>query len=462
MEEARRRALRRCRVRLVAALRVAPLWAPLEARGVFTRAMVEELQSAGTRREQARQLVIDLETRGKQAFPTFVSILRDTGQGELADLLSEACELPLGQPADVTPVELDVGGETREKSASALERVPVPVQDVSDRLRTPPAAPRGERSSDGRSSRPPLGSPAVLATRLQTPSSTGKGGNSSVLCVVGSAVDSLRRNSDLVYDLKADPCGYCLILNNVNFSRDSELSTRTGSNIDCEKLEKRFKSLHFSVLTRQDLKAQEIVWELRKLARLDHSALDCCLVVILSHGCQTSHIQFPGGIYGTDGKAIPVEKIVNYFNGSHCPSLRGKPKLFFIQACGGEQKDQGFEVESDSPGDEAPRASAEFDATPFQASSGALDEPDAVASLPTPSDILVSYSTFPGFVSWRDRLSGSWYVETLDDVLDRYAHSEDLLNMLLRVAHAVSAKGRYKQIPGCFNFLRKKFFFMHK
>nr|XP_025964807.1 caspase-9 [Dromaius novaehollandiae] len=277
-----------------------------------------------------------------------------------------------------------------------------------------------------------------------------------------SAVDSLKRNSDLLYDLKADPCGYCLILNNVNFSRDSDLLTRAGSNIDCEKLEKRFKSLHFNVLTRQDLKAQEIVWELQKLARLDHSALDCCLVVILSHGCQTSHIQFPGGIYGTDGKAIPVEKIVNYFNGSHCPSLRGKPKLFFIQACGGEQKDQGFEVESDSPGDEARRVSVESDATPFQAPSGASDEPDAVASLPTPSDILVSYSTFPGFVSWRDRLSGSWYVETLDNVLDQYAHSEDLLNMLLRVADAVSAKGKYKQIPGCFNFLRKRFFFMCK
>ncbi|NXD15050.1 CASP9 protein, partial [Nothocercus nigrocapillus] len=264
------------------------------------------------------------------------------------------------------------------------------------------------------------------------------------------------------YDLKADPCGYCLILNNVNFSQDSELSTRAGSNVDREKLEKRFKSLHFDVMTRQDLVAQEMVWELQKLARLDHSARDCCLVVILSHGCQTSHIQFPGGIYGTDGKAIPVEKIVNYFNGSNCPSLRGKPKLFFIQACGGEQKDQGFEVESDSPGDEAPRFSVESDAIPFQAPSGASDELDAVASLPTPSDILVSYSTFPGFVSWRDKSSGSWYVETLDSILDQYAHSEDLLNMLLRVAHAVSAKGRYKQIPGCFNFLRKKFFFMCK
>lgn len=44
MEEAQRRALRRGRARLVAALRVAPLWEPLERRGLFTRPMVEEMQ----------------------------------------------------------------------------------------------------------------------------------------------------------------------------------------------------------------------------------------------------------------------------------------------------------------------------------------------------------------------------------------------------------------------------------
>ncbi|NXX04278.1 CASP9 protein, partial [Larus smithsonianus] len=392
MEVAQRRALRRGRARLVEALQVAPLWDPLEERGLFTRTMVEELQSAGSRGDQARQLVIDLETRGKQAFPVFLSILRDTGQGDLADMLIKECECPPVSPqlVDLRPVELDLRGEKRNKKR-------------------------------------------LIAT-----------------CACQ------------VYELKADPCGHCLILNNVEFSGDTNLSTRDGSNVDCKKLEKRFKSLHFDVLIRHDLKAQEMVSELQKLAQRDHRALDCCIVVILSHGCQMSHNQFPGGVYGTDGKPIPIEKIVNYFNGSNCPSLRGKPKLFFIQACGGEQRDRGFPVDSDSPSNEAPGGSLESDATPFRTLSGGTDEPDAVASLPTPSDILVSYSTFPGFVSWRDASRGSWYVETLDNVLEQHARSEDLLNMLTLVANAVSGKGRYKQIPGHFNFLRKKFFFMCK
>ncbi|KAM4647028.1 LOW QUALITY PROTEIN: caspase-9-like [Amazona ochrocephala] len=418
MEEAQRRALRRGRARLVAALRVAPLWGPLQERGLFTRPMVEDVQSAGSRGDQARQLLIDLETRGKRAFPVFLSILRDTGQGELADMLTEECGCPSAPPqlVDLRPVELELRGE-HPKNVNLPERLPIPVQAESERPRVPPVPARG------------------------------------------LAVD--KWNHDLVYQLRADPCGRCLILNNINFTTGLGLSTRHGSDVDCEKLEKRFRALSFDVLTQRDMEARDMVSELQKLARQDHSALDCCIVVILSHGCQTSHVQFPGGVYGTDGKPIPIEKIVNYFNGSNCPSLRGKPKLFFIQACGGEQRD-GFLVDSNSPGDEAPRGSVESDATPFHAPAGNMDKPDAVASLPTPSDILVSYSTFPGFVSWREVLSGSWYVETLDSVLEQYAPSEDLLNMLLRVANAVSAKGKYKQIPGCFNFLRKKFFFKCK
>ncbi|NXI37301.1 CASP9 protein, partial [Galbula dea] len=416
MEEAHRRALRRGRARLVAALRVEPLWEPLEERGLFTHTMVEDLQSAGSRGDQARELITDLETRGKQAFPLFLSILRDTGQADLADMLLGQCESLQAPPQllDLRPVELNLpGGKQNQKVPNTLGL-------------------------------------SVLIGIV-----------SHWITLRGFLMKRVFNCPCQVYQLKAEPCGHCLILNNVNFSRDSNLSTREGSDMDCEKLEKCFKALCFSVLTQRDLKAQEMVSELQKLAQQDHSTLDCCIVVILSHGCQTSHIQFPGAIYGTDGKLIPVEKIVNCFNGSNCLSLRGKPKLFFIQACGGDQRDRGFVVDCSSATDEAPGGSLEADATPFQAPQGNVDELDAMACLPTPSDILVSYSTFPGYVSWREA-KGSWYVETLVSVLEQCAPAEDLLSILVKVSNAVSARGRYKQIPGCFNFLRKKFFFKCK
>ncbi|XP_074874250.1 caspase-9 [Carettochelys insculpta] len=423
MEEAQRLLLQRSRLRLVQELQVAPLWDLLLHKGVFTQDMIEEIQRAGTRRDQARQLVTDLQTRGRQAFPAFVSSLQETGQNDLAALLSEGYKFPHLHLADIKPVKTGLHGGKGDMHGMAPAHLPLPVQAGIERCQES----------------------ACPSTASQ-----------------GSAADRSRKKSEMVYVLKADPCGRCLIINNVNFIDKSDLSSREGSNIDCEKLEKRFKSLHLDVLIRRDLKAEEIARELQCLSRKDHSSMDCCLVVILSHGCQTSHIQFPGAIYGTDGKCIPVEKIVNFFNGSNCPTLRGKPKLFFIQACGGEQKDRGFEVDSDSPINQHHGDAVESDATPFPAQPQSSDEPDAVASLPTPSDILVSYSTFPGFVSWRDTRRGSWYVEILDNVLEQHAHSEDLLNMLLMVSHAVSAKGRYKQMPGCFNFLRKQFFFMTK
>lgn len=61
-----------------------------------------------------------------------------------------------------------------------------------------------------------------------------------------------------------------------------------------------------------------------------------------------------------------------------------------------EQKDPGFEVASTSCEDRTPGEDTESDSVPFPEGPGTSDEPDARSSLPTPSDILVSYSTFPG------------------------------------------------------------------
>nr|XP_019608690.1 PREDICTED: caspase-9 isoform X1 [Rhinolophus sinicus] len=428
MDDADRQVLRRCRVRLVSELQVAPLWDVLLSRELFTPGMIEDIQQAGSgsRPDQARQLVIDLETRGRQALPLFISCLEDTGQTSLASLLrtsSQAAKRDLKtiKPLDPIPVVLGPVDLKREELRIAKQYPSKPI-------------------------------PGKLTSEVLGPEDIGPGGLNDV-----RAQRELRGNADVAYVLNADPCGYCLIINNVNFSLG--LSTRSGSNVDCEKLTHRFRLLHFSVEVKCNLTSKQMVQALVELARRDHGALDCCVVVILSHGCEASHRQFPGAIYGTDGCPVPVERIVNIFNGTSCPSLGGKPKLFFIQACGGEQRDPGFEVASTSSEDRAPRSNPEPDAAPFQDNPGNCDQPDAISSLPTPSDIFVSYSTFPGFVSWRDPNSGSWYIETLDRVFEQWAHSDDLQSLLLRVANAVSEKGIYKQIPGCFNFLRKKLFF---
>lgn len=58
------------------------------------------------------------------------------------------------------------------------------------------------------------------------------------------------------YVLNADPCGHCIIINNVTFCLTSGLSTRKGSDVDCERLQRRFHLLHFMVEVKRNLTAK--------------------------------------------------------------------------------------------------------------------------------------------------------------------------------------------------------------
>ncbi|GAA6223451.1 caspase-9 [Lates japonicus] len=428
MEERHKMILQRNRTNLVTDLDPSDLYDGLLQKGVFTQDMIDEIKSSGTRRDQARQLVRDLETRGSRAFPLFLECLQETGQQSLAELLQSGGPLQPGAPTEVVrpvvqplPVfpPLDVDKQRHDN---------VPVYPIHRPNTTPSPSPEKEN------------------TRPRPPGRT-------------------RRDSIQSYKMDASPCGHCLIINNVEFEPQSELSNRKGSNIDCDKLERRFKALNFIVEVKTNLKQRQIKHELSALSKKDHSQYDCCVVIMLSHGTEVSHSRFPGAVYGVDGQYVPVQLITNYLNGQHCPSLQGKPKLFFIQACGGGERDTGFEVSPDEVEPSVGGADDQTDAIPMSSSSDSLsmsDEPDARATLPTPSDILVSYSTFPGYVSWRDTQSGSWYVETMDRILEENAATDDLVTMLMMVNHEVSqnsAKGLYKQMPGSFNFLRKLLYF---
>jgi len=60
----------------------------------------------------------------------------------------------------------------------------------------------------------------------------------------------------------------------------------------------------------------------------DHRTADMFVMCILSHGED-------GHFYALNGAKISIDRVVNYFDGKKCEALRGKPKLFFIQACQG-------------------------------------------------------------------------------------------------------------------------------
>ena len=258
-------------------------------------------------------------------------------------------------------------------------------------------------------------------------------------------IHSLSRKAS--YSMKAIPRGKAIIINNKCFF--GRLGERKGTDEDATALVRLFQWLMFEVKRLNDQKSFEIQGALKKLADEDHSKYDCVIVAILSHGMD-------GGIYGTDDKAVSVEELTGYFKSSH--SLAGKPKLFFLQACRGTTMDQGIAMD----GLDAP------DAEKFIQEVLAEDEADAklASAIPSDADFLLSYATTPGFVSWRHQAKGSWYIQALVEVFERYACKEDLMSMLTMVNDKVAKdfQSMYgaqsvKQMPGPVTMLTKKLFF---
>ena len=94
------------------------------------------------------------------------------------------------------------------------------------------------------------------------------------------------------------------------------------------------------------------------------------------------------------------------FTADKCPSLAGKPKLFFIQACQGSKMDAGAEV-----GDIG-RAHVIMMCQVAMTRTGT----DSLASYRTPlySDFLLAHSTVSGYYSWRNTVQGSWFIQVAD------------------------------------------------
>lgn len=106
------------------------------------------------------------------------------------------------------------------------------------------------------------------------------------------------------------------------------------------------------------------------MSKWDHTDEDCILIAILSHGEM-------GYIYARDCQ-YKLDNIWGYFTATQCPTLAGKPKLFFIQACQGDQLDAGVTLINRT----------ETDSGDYSMS----------YKIPIHADFLIAYSTIPGTV----------------------------------------------------------------
>ncbi|XP_035679649.1 caspase-8-like [Branchiostoma floridae] len=218
-------------------------------------------------------------------------------------------------------------------------------------------------------------------------------------------IASLSTKFTCSYDMSRSPRGIAVIINNINFE---DMPRRDGAEGDTDRLREAFESLNFKVFIFHDLDQARMVATMKEQGRADHSNYDCFVCCIMSHGTG-------GMVYSSDDVGIDISQLMKPVNAKKCPSLKGKPKLFFIQACQGE-KLQGRES-----------FDGDYDVKP-------------VLYICHEADFFLGLATVPGYVAVRFE-DGAPYVWHLAKLLKDFGPTHDLSTIMAMVCDKMNNSG---------------------
>ncbi|KAK0134537.1 Caspase-8 [Merluccius polli] len=202
-----------------------------------------------------------------------------------------------------------------------------------------------------------------------------------------------------------------------------------------ESLQDVFGKLGFQVEVHSDLTAGRMRSVLNELGKRSFTTADVLVVCVLSHGDKEC-------VFGTDGKEVTLSDLRGPFTSERAPTLAGKPKLFFVQACQGSNFQRGSVPCPPRPQEEEPSmgsVSLEADAGPL-----------AVELVAGDADFLMGMATVEECKSFRNTSTGSIYIQELcRQLLVSAKRNDDLLTTLTRVNREVSKQEylNYKQMP---------------
>ncbi|XP_067051377.1 caspase-3-like isoform X2 [Acropora muricata] len=235
------------------------------------------------------------------------------------------------------------------------------------------------------------------------------------------------------YKMESYPRGHCLIINNMCF--ENEKLNRPCAIHDEEKLQSLFgNDLQFQVHVENDLQNFEMQQICTEYSEKDHSKCDAFVCILMSHG------DVGDKIVGVKGRTIGIEQLMSEFKTERCPSLAGKPKIFFVQACRGSLEDKFLRQ-----GDE----SRDF--------AGLTCDSTLASSIsPQESDFLLAFATVRGYVALKRRDYGSFYIQALTEVIARNHNKDHLSDILTAVNCRVS--DALNQVSPTHSTLRYKVF----
>ncbi|XP_028906221.1 caspase-14 [Ornithorhynchus anatinus] len=212
---------------------------------------------------------------------------------------------------------------------------------------------------------------------------------------------------------------------------------REGAEPDIAALERMYQALRFESTVRRDPPAKAFRDELVRFREEMEGRKDpvsCCFVVLMAHGKE-------GHLLGADEQVVELEELYDVLTNKSCRALLGKPKVFILQACRGDQKDSGEMLRTE-----------EVLTTMIQ----------KVPRIPTFTDTLHVYSTVEGYIAYRNVKEGSCFIQTLVDVFTKEkSHILDLLTEVTRrMAEAELVwEGQVRKVnPEIYSTLRKQLY----
>jgi len=235
-------------------------------------------------------------------------------------------------------------------------------------------------------------------------------------------------NKENAYQISQSNPGYAIIFNNRNFVNSPE-SNRSGSEKDVERLSNLFYDLNFEVELNLDLYCSDTLDRIKDYSVRDYSSCSCIIIFIMSHGGN-------GTIETIESGSMHLNHFMDPFKTNN--SLKNKPKLFFIQSCRGnkEMAQHNSSSCSDSNNNNV-----------------------CGTKVPIEADYLYAYSTVEGYYSYRDPKSGSWFIQTLCDVISKQLNSDGqhILDILTDVSSLMTKKEII--VPTFESRLTKRFYF---